>query len=358
MGKGYFKALNYTMGDEDNLPETMLLKPGSALLTIAGSGARLVPFLSQSPVRIDCFDIVREQLYLNQLRLELLKKLEVDEYASFLGYPAKIMTPDTRRKIFSDLNLDTDAKAFLQSSFENLKWESLLYQGRFEKMLRQLYQINRVITGKRGRGLFECTTLEEQHAYMKLHFPHRAWKTVLFLLGNSTVLNSILYKGDFPRKNIPGSTYTIYKHIFARLFAHIPVRTSFFLQLIFLGEIQYPEGNLIECNVEMYNNAKRRLEQTEVNFLNRDFRSAVSPAGGYHFVNLSDVPSFLPDTEATTILKDIKPILAKEAIVIFRGHMRVVHPDAAGLSLISKSADTLFEKERTQLWTHSLYQNE
>ncbi len=356
MKKNYFSTLNYTLGDEDNRLETTLIALGANhVLTIAGSGARIVPFLSRRPNVMHCYDIVPEQIYLNEMRLAALRTLEVDEYASFFGYPPKFMTAETRRKIFNSLNLSDDARRFLQACFENNQYGTLICEGKFEKMLITLQRVNKRITSKLGAGIFECTNLNEQHEYMSRHFPHELWKIVLFLLGNSTVLNSILYKGDFPKKNIPGSTYSIYKRIFRQLFERVIARESFFLQLVFLGKLVYAEGNLEECDPVIYNQAKRELDHTEIRFYCENVMTA-RHHNLYNFIYLSDVPSFLPEQSAAKFLQQFRPFLAPEALLGVRGHLRIIRPEENGYSNVSKRYGTMIENEHTQLWTIDIYE--
>src|SRR5512143_1611536 len=145
------------------------------------------------------------------------------------------MLPEERARCFRRLSLSAPAREFLEGFFEAHAWAPPLYTGRFEGMLKQLSQVNRLLTGRAGQGLFEARTRQEQAEYLRTRFPQTAWKAVLLLLGNSAVLNSLLYRGDFPKKNIPGSAYSIYRSIFSRLFETCLARESFFLQLVFFG---------------------------------------------------------------------------------------------------------------------------
>lgn len=120
--------------------------------------------------------------------------------------------------------------------------ESPIYLGRSERTLQTLASVNRRVTGRSGQALFAHGDLGAQRDYLARKFPQWRWRLVLALLGNSTVLNSLLYKGEFPRKNIQGSTYGIYRDLFARLFQNTLAKTSFFLQMVFLGRLQYQEG--------------------------------------------------------------------------------------------------------------------
>jgi S-adenosylmethionine-diacylglycerol 3-amino-3-carboxypropyl transferase len=216
--------------------------------------------------------------------------------------------------------------------------------------------VNRLFTGKAGRGLFEARSREEQEAYLRTRFPHTAWKAVLLLLGNSAVLNSLLYKGDFPKKNIPGSAYSIYRDVFSRLFGACLARESFFLQMVFFGGLRFAEGNPIECEPDVYARAKAALGRTEVRYVQGDIFETARREGGIDFVSLSDVPSFLQGPREESFLQEVRPGLVPDAIVITRGHLRVPRPDTRGFELITSSYEGALKSERTQLWQVQVYQ--
>jgi S-adenosylmethionine-diacylglycerol 3-amino-3-carboxypropyl transferase len=353
----YFKEqLNYTLGDEDSSVELSILPEGARhVLTIAGSGGRVLPLLARAPKRLTCVDISYPQLHLTELRLTALKELEHAEFLGLLGYPPVVMAPEERERHFRRLPLSAPAREFLEGFFVAHGWAAPVYVGRFERMLRQLSQVNRLFTGKAGQGVFETRTLEEQAEYLRTRFPQTAWKAVLLLLGNSAVLNSLLYRGDFPKKNIQGSAYSIYQDVFSRLFATCLARESFFLQLVFFGELRYPEGNPIECNPDVYARAKAALGRTEIRYVRGDILETARQEGAIDFVSLSDVPSFFKGPREMGFLQELRPGLAPDARVVTRGHLRVLRPDAAGFEPVTDFHQDALNRERTQLWQVQVY---
>jgi S-adenosylmethionine-diacylglycerol 3-amino-3-carboxypropyl transferase len=130
------------------------------------------------------------------------------------------------------------------------------------------------------------------------------------------------------------------------------VRQSFFLQLAFLGALRYPEGNPIECDRQVYRAARAALAAVDVRFLHRDiFDAACKDDPPFDFVSLSDVPSFLPDVAAGAFLQRLKRQLSPNALVVSRGHLRVIKPADDGFENVSSSYASLFAEETTQLWT-------
>ncbi|QPH38261.1 DUF3419 family protein [Pedobacter endophyticus] len=215
MSPKYFKNLNYSLGDEDSRVEYNILEEDvNHVMGIAGSGGRMLPLLARSPKKLTCVDILDEQLFLTELRYEAIKYLDFEQYLAFLGYPPVFLLPDERRKIFDQLPLSEPARIYLEKVFVNAKWSEIIYTGQFEQTLIKLSKVNRLITGRKGQMLFETNSLPEQIAYLTDRFPRHRWDLVLRLLGNTSVLNSLLYKGDFPKKNIPGSHFKNFKRIF------------------------------------------------------------------------------------------------------------------------------------------------
>ena len=359
MSHGYFSTLNYALGDEDTSVEMGILPMEQAhVACIAGSGGRMLPLLARKPGMLTCIDISDVQLALTELRVAALRALDYEQLVGFLGYPPFCMSPEERASCFHDLPLAEPARSILQPLFERAGWSPIIYLGKFEQMLMRFSRVIRLLTGRRGRELFDCTTLAEQRAYLEEHFPHGRWKVALFLLGNGTVLNTILYKGEFPRKNIPGSAYAFYARAFAHLFQHTLARDSFFLQLLFLGAVRYPEGNALECRRDVFEQAKQALATTDIRLVRGDFvellRAAPRPVD---FFSLSDVPSFLPDVRARSFLQDMRPALSPGARVVTRGHLRVADPDRTGFRAIESRFAELVRAETTQLWHIHVYEH-
>ncbi len=352
----YFKQLNYTLGDEDPSPEMHILPPNSRhVMAVADCGSRVLPLLCKAPAALTCVDINAQQLAVCEMRLALLRACTLEEYRAFLGYQEQ-MSPARRKEIFSTLQIDARRKELLQQMFEDIGWHSMLYLGKFEKMLQTLARVVRLIAGRKAIDILQCRTLDEQRRYYRERFPHRRWALVLALLGNSTALNSLLYKGDFPKKNIPGSHFSIYHRIFEQLFTEQLARDSFFLQMILLGRIEFAAGNLIECQPEIFAAAKQHLPHCQLNFVEGDVFSTVGAAQGVDFVSLSDVPSFMTADDEYTYLEQIRSGLLQGAIIAVRAHLRAIVPQTSGFANISTRYQAITARESSRLWSFHLFQ--
>jgi S-adenosylmethionine-diacylglycerol 3-amino-3-carboxypropyl transferase len=354
----YFdEQLNYSLGDEDSSVELAVLPERARhVVSIAGSGGRVLPLLARSPRKLTCVDISSPQLSLTEMRLAALRTLEHEEYVGFLGYPPRPMSPAERKQRFQRLELSARARSILERIFEANGWARIAYLGRFEKTMAQLSRVNRLMTGRAGQRIFEATDIEAQKAYLASSFPHARFRMVLLLLGNAAVLNSLLYKGEFPKKNLRGSAYSIYRGIFDRLFTRALARESYFLQLIFFGELRYAEGNPIECDPAIYAQARRALTETEVSYVKGDVLDVVRHADdAVDFLSLSDVPTFFKGPLEHHFLQQLRPGLDRDALVVTRGHLRVVKPDTSGFEPLALHYQEAIDREHTQLWQIQIY---
>lgn len=80
-------GLNYTLANEDTGFEYSFLKPDSEhIVSVAGSGSRVFPFLAKNPKKVSCIDLSLNQLRLTELRVESTRLLSFAEFQAFWGY--------------------------------------------------------------------------------------------------------------------------------------------------------------------------------------------------------------------------------------------------------------------------------
>ena len=171
MSFNYFNTLNYTLANEDTSLEMNILPQGVGhVLSVAGSGSRVLPLFSKLPSEMTCVDLSKEQLYLTELRIEAARVFDLEDFLSFFGYPPRMATPESRKKMFEKIKLTPEAKAFLLALFQELGWASLLYMGRWERTFQKIAKANKYIIGKKALGLFDCQTLEEQARFLEAEF--------------------------------------------------------------------------------------------------------------------------------------------------------------------------------------------
>lgn len=358
--ENYFKQLNYTLANEDTSLEVEILPEGAeCVVSVAGSGSRVIPLLARRPKRLKFVDLVPEQLYLSEARVESVRTLTHDEFLSFWGYPgATTDTPEHRRELFQRLKLSESAQASLLSRFESLNWESVLYEGKWEKTFKKLSQINYKLTGELGRELFECRTLKEQRDFLATRFPYWKWRAVLAIVGNAGMFNALLYSGSFPKKNIPQTYLEFYRERFQRLFDQDIVRKNYFAQMCFFGKIQYPEGVLIEAQPEIYAQMKAHVGACEISYVRASIVDAVAQSKiPVDFVSLSDVPSYFSGELEREYLQQMIPGLKKGAQLVLRSYLH--RPEAmnvAGFKDITEKYTGAIYREKVQMYDVEVFQ--
>lgn len=349
----YFDNLNYTLGNEDSSLEYNLLPQNTKhVLAVAGSGSRILPLLAKNPKKITCIDISSKQLYLTELRIETLRYLEYKEFLAFWSYPPYSLTPEDRKKIFQKFNLSNTARRFLNALFKENQWESLLYLGKWEKTFITLSKINKLITGKKASELFYKKSTTEYFSYFKNNFPHKALAFAVFILGNASVFNALLYRGHFPRKNIPETMPKFYLKAFNRLFNQGPARNNFFLQLLFFGKLVFPEGNPIECNKKVFQLAKKGLRDTQISYIQGDIIQEISKiVKPIDFFSFSDVPSYFTEDIEKNYLQKIYPYLSINGLMVVRYYLHIPERTIMkGYKDISKNYSDLINKEKVQMY--------
>jgi S-adenosylmethionine-diacylglycerol 3-amino-3-carboxypropyl transferase len=350
----YFSSLNYSMANEDNRLEYKLCEiylPQN-IVSVCGSGGRTIPLLAHQPKRLVCLDLVEQQLFLAKLRYEVNKNLTHDQFMLFWGYPPYGVNGNEqeRKGLFESLKLEDDCKKYFESLFERLHWRGLIYDGNWENTFVFLSKIVKGFLPKSYRGIFDTKTLDEQNEYYQKVFPRLRWNFLLFFLGNKSLFNALLYKGDFVKKNVPESHWFYYKKNFHNLFTKQLVRESFFVQLCFLGEILYPEGVPLEAEVGTFEKVKANVN-TEMIFLKKDLISAIiDEEEQVDFVSMSNVPSYFSGDIEKNFMQTIRHKIKDGGIVIYRCHLRIPEANLEGYEDISSEHQDLIEQEKVQMF--------
>lgn len=363
MVQKYFNQLNYSLGNEDTAIDVEIVRRlGSKnVFSVAGCGGRALPLLEYCH-NLTMVDFSSYQLALSRLRLELYRKVDWVDYCLFFEYPP-FQGQDNRyrrRDIFASLELQEADRSFFRAVFEELNWGSLLYAGSWERTFQKLSKALRVILGKNYDALFEFQKLDEQVHFFKNEFNKVRWNSLLFLLGNKSVFNALLYKGDFISKNEPESHFEYYKQSFEKLFTHSLARESFFAHLCFYGKIIHSDGNPIEAKKNNFSAVKEKACGTsEILFSQGDLVEILASdehANKYDFLSLSDVPSYFSGDTERQFLQKIKPSLNEKGVICLRNYLRTPEADYSGFEDITDQFKDLYGLEKVGVYRFQIFQ--
>jgi S-adenosylmethionine-diacylglycerol 3-amino-3-carboxypropyl transferase len=265
---------------------------------------------------------------------------------------------DVRKRIFNSLELTDSAREYFAEQYNNSNWSSILYNGKWEKTFVFFSKVVRKIIGERVvEELFSFDDVEEQKEYIQNRFPKLKWKILMTILGNKPLFNALLYKGDFIKKNVEDSYLQYYTKAFDHLMTHDLAKTSFFLQLCFLGEIRHKEGNLVEASEECFNSMKKSLNKAEIHFHKQDIISAIKNEKNVDFISISDVPSYFSGDVEKNFFQDIRPSLSTRGIVVNRNYLRVPIANRSNYQDVTNNYLRELSDEKVQMYRIEVLQN-
>jgi len=355
MGTKYFTDLNYTLGNEDTtLEREMIIELKSEnVFSIAGSGSRCLPLLNESVKNLYCIDVSSHQLLLTELRMASIKLLEHEDFLKFWGFPpyGGYDYSFWRRDIFEKFELSQDCREYFFRLFNELNWESILYVGKWEKTFGVLAKIVQKVLGKDYNKILKFHNISDQAHFYNNEFTMKKWKVILFLLGNKSVFNALLYKGDFIKKNVSETHFEYYFQAFERLMTDMISRKSFFMNLCFEGKIAHEDGNTVEAEKSCFYSMKNSLDNNvNVELINKDMISAIKDKKDIDFLSLSDVPSYFSGDLEKNFLNDMAGSIKKDGIVVLRHYLRVANVDTSLFVDITPRFSELISKEKVQMY--------
>lgn len=363
MTQEYFSDLNYSLGNEDTRMEVEIvekLKP-KKIFSIAGCGSRALPLISCGASELICIDVAKPQLLITQLRHKTIKELSYQDFMIFWGFAPYTKTDfsDRRKEMFQRLTLDDEARSYFSEYFSRVNWGSLLYEGKWEKTFAVMSKVVRLILGKHAVKSLQHDDLIKQLHYYNNDFPKSKWRLILFLLGNKSVFNALLYKGDFIKKNVPETHFEYYSEAYERLFTQGLVKESFFMNLCFQGKITSESGNTIEANEENFHACQQALEAgCEVKIWNKDLVSAAKEleGAGIDYASLSDVPSYFSGDLEKNFMQDVLPMMSTGGVVVLRNYLREPEVNTSGYEEITLRFSEEIRRERVQMYKVRIFQ--
>lgn len=359
MSNTFFSDLNYTLANEDTRFEMSVIRPNLRhALSVAGSGARVLPLFASKPQKMTCVDLSSQQLLLTELRIESCRTLSLEDYLSFWGYPPMPENPKLRRDLFLQLNLSDECRRSFFALFESNNWNSILYAGKWERTFKRISGICQSVLGDVVHEMFETEDFGQHLVYMEMQFPHLKWLFLVLLIGNSSFFNALLYKGSFPQKNVKESHFSYYRTAYQRIFDRFLPRDNFFLQMTLLGELKHESGNPIECTRTVFDAVKAGIQSAEIEYTQGNIVEIIEKRIQIpiDFVSLSDVPSYFDNDTAQRFLVRLSHGLADGAHVVARYYLREIRDALLGgfVDDSTQYADA-FATEMTQMYRMSVF---
>ncbi|MFP5520069.1 MAG: DUF3419 family protein [Bdellovibrionia bacterium] len=328
MAEIYFTDLNYSLSNEDTFIEYRLLSDNvERVFSIAGSGARCLPLIARNPKHLDVVDMSAAQNYLVELRWRAVQALSYEEYLFFMGYRGAIQDGNTkegnRLVLFEKLSLSSEAHQYWLKHLPAWEPKGFILLGKWESHFQKLGKLFREYLQCDFSKVFEAQTLNEQRELYEKHWPHLRWKSFIRVAASEYVFNKFLYKGHFSgqedRRTDQRPPYQFIMEEFERVFRTQLVRKNYFMQVLFLGKVQYEEGLPLEAQRHIFEAVKQ--SQTQLHFHVGNLLE-ILPQQAYNFVSLSDTISYLDEAHANSILQRMHPQTPKDSTVVIRSFLK------------------------------------
>lgn len=298
----HFHKLNYSFANETTEVELSFLPENcKSVFCIAGSGSRFTPLLTKNPQHIDVVDSSLAQLYLAELRYELIKQTDYESYLKILGY--KSASTFERINIFSQLNVKKELSDFWLKA--NIEWQKngFIFIGSWEKKLKLLRKAFYFFHFKNLSDVFKNN--------QALRFPQTSWKVFCKLVLTESIVSKLLYSGQ-SKYNLPQPFGKFIRQQFLAQIKKNKLDVEFFLQFLFCGSLQSEAAWPLEAHKDIFELAKK--SQTKVRFVQNNLSNI--NYFQYDFYSLSDCFSYLPDDVSQKIVDQISASSVKSAGII------------------------------------------
>ncbi len=196
--------------DVDVLLKGINAAPGSKILSIASGGDNSFSLLVTNPEIVVAVDINQVQLYLVELKKEVISSLEHEEALAFMGFRPS----GTRLQVFNKIKnqLSAEAKSYWESN-PGLINSGIIYSGKFEKYF-QLF-CNRILplihSKKKVEDLFKEKSEEAQKCFYADQWNTWRWKLLFRIFFSNFIMGRFGRDPEFLKQVKVNVSKTIYK---------------------------------------------------------------------------------------------------------------------------------------------------
>jgi len=171
----FFSRLSYSFGNEDWITESKALKikRGDRVLCITASGDRPFHLLLDDCRELVAIDINPIQNHLLSLKCAAMRRLDYENYLSFLGAQSGGNRIATLNKLTPDM--PQEAAHFWQKNHIPVA-KGVLYQGAVEKFSYQASRAINFFRGKKVDYLFGINDINKQKDFVKRHWDTFIWR--------------------------------------------------------------------------------------------------------------------------------------------------------------------------------------
>jgi S-adenosylmethionine-diacylglycerol 3-amino-3-carboxypropyl transferase len=337
--------------DPDCDRRALRISSADKVVAIASGGCNVFELLLDDPREIVAVDISPAQVYLVELKVAAIRRLDLHEYLSFIG-----IAPSTNRQSFYvDLreSLSREARDYwdYHSDLINL---GIQESGRYEQFLRMFRRLLRVLQGRRRiQGLFDQRT-GSQNSYFDTVWNTPQWRLIFRLFFNKRILAKRGLASDYFKfadgaSSFAESFFRRTEHALKRL----PVGSNYFLQQYLLGEYLVLPSYLQKDNYDLI---RSRLDKIRLVVADLKHWLSSQPAASISCFSLSNICELMDEADTRLLFDEVVRTAVPGARICFRNLMvpREARPSPSVASRIVKNdslSKSLVENDRSFVYS-------
>jgi len=297
------QKINYSSCNEDTFSElkALRIKNDDVVLTITGSGARVLGLLIAQPKKIISIDMNPLQNYLLELKIAAIKSLSYEKYIEFLGLQDCRHRISIYRQIRSKLS--HQARNYWDSQTKMIK-RRIVYQGRWERYFKRLSVVVKIFRRKKIKKLFSFVDIENQRDFCRKEWNTRGWKLFLNL-----VCRRFFWKfsyGDPGFYQYVPESFPVGDYIFERMSKSLETylaKENHFFSLLILNKYINKKAFPIHLQKKYYSLIKKNVSRIEIVTDSLQHYLENMPEKSIDKFSLSDISSYTSNENYLSILK-------------------------------------------------------
>jgi len=222
------------------ITQALEVRPGDDVISIASAGDNTFALLLNHPKSITAVDRNEAQIFLVELKIRAIQRLDYDDFVAFLGAPPC----QKRGHLYSYLRnaLTETARAYWDRHLEHIH-QGIIHCGKFEhyfSIFRRMV-LPLIHTNKNVRELLEASSLERQRMIYEEIWDNRRWQWLFRIFFGKLLLGQLGRDPSlFRNVKLNNISEELLKHT-RRGLAEIPIQDNFFVEYILTG--QYKDLN-------------------------------------------------------------------------------------------------------------------
>lgn len=297
--------------DADMLLQNLPKNP-SHIFSIASGGDNSISLLLLDPELITAADINPSQLYLCELKICAIKKLEREEYLKFIGFRKE--TEENRAKVFTSIQpeLSKEAQAYFQKHLAKIK-SGIIHSGKFEHYFQIFSKkiLPKIHKTKTIEELLKKKSASEQKSFYQNRWNTWRWKLFFKLFFSRPVM------GKFGRdkKLFHEVKVNVSRFIKQQADTHlssIRCQQNPFLEYTLLNEFRTLPGYLQAENYPIIQSRINRIRLVKGSISESQLKDKP-----FDILNLSNIFEYMSLSDFKTLSNELKKGLAPRAYLAY-----------------------------------------